>query len=258
MNQLDVVAFGVVPYIAASIFIVGHLWRYKYDKFGWTTRSSEVYEKRLLRIGSPLFHFGILMVIGGHVVGLLIPKTWLSAIGIDEHMYHLGAIVLGSLAAVMTLAGLAILIYRRRTNRSVFLATTVMDKAMFLVLGLTLALGTAATVLVQIFGGGYEYRGTISPWFRSLFVFQPDIELMATVPGVFSAHIVCAMVLFAMWPFTRLVHVWSAPLGYLVRPYLVYRARYTRRDPAGRPGWGKASLPGTGRRPTSSSQPPIR
>lgn len=258
MSPFYVFAYGILPYIVGAIFIVGHLWRYKYDKFGWTTRSSEVYEKKLLQIGSPLFHFGILMVLGGHVVGLLIPRTWLNAIGIDEHAYHLGAIVLGSIAAVMTLAGLAILIYRRRTNRSVFLATTPMDKLMFLVLGLTLLLGTAATVLVQIFGGGYEYRGTISPWFRSLFVFQPDIELMAGVPGVFGAHIICAMVLFALWPFTRLVHVWSAPLGYVLRPYIVYRSRDPRRDPTSRPGWGKASLPGDGRRPTSSSQPPIR
>ncbi|MBN8883235.1 MAG: respiratory nitrate reductase subunit gamma, partial [Salana multivorans] len=235
MNQLHIVMFGVVPYIAAAIFVVGHVWRYRYDKFGWTTRSSEVYEKRLLRIGSPLFHFGILMVAGGHVVGLLVPREWLSAIGIDEHAYHLGAMVLGTIAAVMTLSGLVILVYRRRTTRSVFLATTVSDKVMFVVLGATLLFGTAATVLVQIFGGGYEYRGTISPWFRSLIVFQPDIELMSQVPGMFTAHIMSAMVLFAMWPFTRLVHVWSAPIGYLVRPYVVYRSRDPRRDPAARP-----------------------
>ena len=244
MSELHIVMFGVIPYIAAAIFIVGHIWRWKYDQFGWTTRSSEVYEKKLLRIGSPLFHFGILMVIGGHVVGLLIPKEWISAIGIDEHVYHFGAKALGTLAAAMTLSGLAFLIYRRRTTNSVFLATTRMAKPLFVASGPTLAMGPTATVLFQLFGAVYEYRGTISPWVRSLFIFQPKIELMAGVPGVFAMHIMCAMVLFSLWPFTRLVHVWSAPLGYLFRPYVVYRSRDDHRGSrSGRRGWDAVERP---------------
>ena len=244
MSELHIVMFGVVPYIAAAIFIVGHWWRYKYDKFGWTTRSSEIYEKKILQIASPLFHFGILMVIGGHVVGLLIPKEWLEAIGIHEEAYHWGAKVLGTLAAAMTLTGLALLIWRRRRTRGVFLATTRMDKLMFVVLGTTLALGTTATVLVQLFGPGYEYRGSISPWVRSLFTFQPDIELMSAVPFVFQMHIMSAMVLFSLWPFTRLVHVWSAPIGYFTRPYVVYRSRDDHRgNRAVRRGWAPVEAP---------------
>src|SRR5690606_29180920 len=126
------------------------------------------YENRLLRAGSPMFHIGILMVIGGHVVGLLIPRTWLEAIGVTEHAYHLGATWLGTIAAVLTLAGLAILVYRRRTVGPVFLATTVMDKVMYVVLGATLAFGTIATVLFQVLGDAYDYRGSISPWIRSI------------------------------------------------------------------------------------------
>lgn len=238
VTTLQTILFGVLPYIVAAIFLVGHWWRWRYDQFGWTTRSSEVYEKRLLRIGSPLFHVGILMVIGGHAVGLLIPREWLYAIGIDEHTYHLGATVLGSIAAAATLAGLAILIYRRRATQSVFRATTRMDKLMYLVLGVTLLAGTVATVQKQIFGGGYEYRTTISPWARSLFTLQPRVELMAEIPPAFAVHVVCALLLFALWPFTRLVHVWSAPVQYLFRPYVVYRSRDDKRGQrADRRGW---------------------
>lgn len=244
MSTLHVVLFAVVPYVAAAVFVVGHVWRYRYDRFGWTTRSSQVYESRLLRIGSPLFHVGILMVIGGHVVGLLIPREWLEAIGIHEHAYHLGATVLGSVAAVATLAGLAILVYRRRLTRTVHLATTRTDKLMFVVLGLTLLFGTIATVLYQVFGGGYDYRGSISPWVRSLLTLNPDVELMAGVPGFFVAHVMSAMVLFMLWPFTRLVHVWSAPIGYLARPAVVYRSRDARRGSrAPRRGWDPVQAP---------------
>lgn len=225
MNTLNTLLWVALPYATLAVFVVGHIWRYRYDKFGWTTRSSQVYENRLLRIGSPMFHLGILMVIAGHVVGLLIPREWLYAIGISQDIYHVGATVLGTIAAVITLAGLAILIYRRRVVGPVFLATTRMDKVMYLVLGATLLFGTAATVVYQVFGPGFHYRETISPWFRSLIFFQPQPELMAEVPLLFQLHIISACLLFALWPFTRLVHVFSAPIGYLFRPYIVYRSR---------------------------------
>ena len=81
MNEFLLV---VVPYLCLTTFVVGHLWRYRYDKFGWTTRSSQLYENRLLRIGSPLFHFGMLGVVGGHVIGLLVPQSWTDAVGISR------------------------------------------------------------------------------------------------------------------------------------------------------------------------------
>lgn len=244
MNAVPVLLWVVLPYIAGAIFVLGHIWRYRYDKFGWTTRSSQVYENRLLRWGSPMFHLGILMVIAGHVVGLFIPREWLYAIGIDEHMYHLGATVLGTFAAVLTLAGLAILIYRRRTVGPVFLATTRMDKLMYVVLGATLLFGTLATVVHQVFGPGFAYRETISPWIRNLFIFQPRPELMAEVPILFQLHVITACLLFALWPFTRLVHVFSAPIPYLFRPYIVYRSRDERRGlrPVKR-GWDPVTTP---------------
>ncbi|MBB6349095.1 respiratory nitrate reductase subunit gamma [Nonomuraea muscovyensis] len=238
MNALDLLLWVIAPYVALTVFVLGHLWRYRYDKFGWTTRSSQMYESRLLRIGSPLFHFGILVVILGHVGGLVIPKSWTEAAGVSEEAYHVVAVVLGTIAGVCTLAGLAILIYRRRTVGPVFTATTRNDKLMYAVLALTIVLGLAATVVANIVGGGYDYRTTISPWFRSIFYFSPDPALMAGAPLLFQLHALSALVLFAIWPFTRLVHMLTAPVGYLTRPYVVYRSR---EDVAGsrpaRRGW---------------------
>ncbi|GGK78546.1 nitrate reductase subunit gamma [Sphaerisporangium melleum] len=239
MNALDTLLWVVAPYLALTVFVLGHVWRYRYDKFGWTTRSSQMYESRLLRIGSPLFHFGILVVLLGHVGGLVIPKTWTEAAGIGEEAYHLGAVVLGTIAGVCTIAGLAILIYRRRTVGPVFTATTRNDKLMYALLALTIVLGLAATLVANVLGGGYDYRTTVSPWFRSIFILQPEPALMARVPVLFQLHAASAMVLFAVWPFTRLVHMLTAPIGYLTRPYIVYRSRdaKTAGTRAPRPGW---------------------
>ncbi|MFI2206500.1 respiratory nitrate reductase subunit gamma [Streptomyces sp. NPDC020192] len=176
----------------------------------------------------------------GGVLGLVIPKNWTEAAGISEHMYHLGAVVLGTIAGVATLGGLAILIYRRRTVGPVFSATTRNDKAMYvsLTLTLTIALGLSATVAANLLGGGYDYRETISLWFRSIFYLQPKPDRMTSAPILFQLHAISAMLLFAAWPFTRLVHMLTAPIGYLTRPYSVYRSRDTQlgaRPP--RRGW---------------------
>jgi nitrate reductase gamma subunit len=238
----QIVLWVVVPYACLAIFVVGTLWRYRYDKFGWTTRSSELYEKRLLRLGSPLFHFGLLAVIAGHFVGLVVPKSWTEAAGVSEAAYHFLATWLGSLGALALVAGLVILVYRRRTTGPVFQATTRMDKAMYVGLAASILSGAWATVHTQILAGGhgYDYRETISPWFRTLFVLQPEPLLMAGVPLAFQVHVTVALLLFALWPFTRLVHAFSAPVAYPFRPYIVYRSRDTTtgsgaRSP--RPGW---------------------
>jgi nitrate reductase gamma subunit len=232
----------VLPYVVLAVFVLGHIWRYRYDKFGWTTRSSQLYERRLLRIGSPLFHFGILVVLLGHIGGLVIPESWTEAAGISEDAYHVLAVVLGTIAGLATVGGLAILIYRRRTVGPVFSATTRNDKAMYVSLTLTIGLGLAATVAANLVGGGYDYRETISPWFRSIFYLQPDPDLMGEAPVLFQLHALSALLLFAFWPFTRLVHMLTAPLGYLTRPYIVYRSRDTALGArAPRRGWEHTS-----------------
>jgi nitrate reductase gamma subunit len=236
----NVFLWVVVPYVCIAVFIGGHIWRYRYDKFGWTTRSSQLYERRLLRIGSPLFHFGILLVILGHVVGILVPESATRSLGVSEHVYHISAVVLGTVSGFMTVAGMVILIYRRRTTGPVFSATTTNDKVMYGLLALTIGLGLATTVLGNAAGAAHDYRLDVAPWFRSVFYFDPHTSLIVAAPIGFELHALSAWLLFAFWPFSRLVHVFSAPVGYLTRPYIVYRSRDV--TPA-RPGWDKSRLP---------------
>jgi nitrate reductase gamma subunit len=231
----------IVPYLAIATFVLGHVWRYRYDKFGWTTRSSQLYESRLLRLGSPLFHFGILFVVLGHIGGILVPESATKAVGISEHAYHAAAVTLGTVSGVMTLSGIAILIYRRRTTGPVFSATTRNDKAMYVLLVAALVAGLATTVLGNITGDPHDYRLTVAPYFRSIFYFHPDVDLITAAPFGFQLHVVLAWVLFAVWPFTRLVHVFSAPVGYLTRPYIVYRSRDAVRPT--RRGWEPVGTP---------------
>jgi nitrate reductase gamma subunit len=226
-SAVNVLLWVGVPYAAIAIFIVGHIWRYRYDKFGWTTRSSQLYERRLLRLGSPLFHFGILFVALGHIGGLLIPESWTAAIGISENAYHAVAFTLGSLAGLAAVAGAAILIYRRRTVGPVFMATTRNDKAMYVLLMTTILLGLGTTMIGTLTGHPYDYRLTVSPWFRSIFYLHPDTALILRAPIGYQLHVLAAWALIAFWPFSRLVHVFSAPVGYLTRPYIVYRSRDT-------------------------------
>jgi nitrate reductase gamma subunit len=221
-----------VPYVAFTSFVLGHVWRYRTDQFGWTTRSSQIYESRLLRMGSPLFHFGLLGVFGGHVVGLLIPESWTSAVGISEWVYHVMAVTLGSLAGSGVVVGLAILLYRRITVAAVRKATTRTDKLMYLLLVGALVTGMLNT-LTNVFAA-YNYRDTVSPWFRSLFSLHPAPELMANTPWTFQVHALIVLALLGIWPYTRLVHMFSAPVGYLIRPYVVYRSRDPQKAPAHR------------------------
>lgn len=240
---MNTVLWGVLPYLMVVVLVAGSIWRYRYDKFGWTTRSSQLYESRLLRIGSPLFHFGILVVIIGHVGGLVIPESWTSAVGVSEGLYHFNALLFGGIAGACTLAGIAILIYRRRRTGPVFMATTRNDKVMYVVLGAAIALGLWTTLVAV--GAGHEahdYRESVSPWFRSLFVLQPDIDSMAAAPVQFHVHTLVGMLLFAIWPFTRLVHAFTAPVHYLFRPYIVYRSR-DRVQPTGGRRWDAVGRP---------------
>lgn len=248
MNVVDVLLWVVFPYVAAASFIIGHLLRYRYDQYGWTSRSSQLYENKLLKWGSPLFHYGMLAVIAGHVVGLLIPREWLEFFGITEHLYHLGATWLGTLAALVTIAGMVILLTRRGAIRRVARVTTPMDVVMYLFLAASIIFGTIAVVQFQVLGAGYDYRGSVSPWTRSLILFQPDVSLISGVPFVFQLHVLASTALFLIWPFTRLVHVLSVPIGYLFRPYVVYRSRDAHLGArATRRGWERSVRPETTR-----------
>lgn len=230
----DTLLFVVLPYVCLAIFVVGHVWRYRNDQFGWTTRTSQVLEKRWLAWGSPLFHFGALFAILGHAAGLLIPTSWTQALGISDHAYHVVAVAAGTVAGVLLCAGLVILLLRRfYVSDRMRVVTTPMDRVLYLLLTVEIGVGMWQTVAINVFGSGYEYRGTVSVWFRQLFVLQPDPSLISSAPAVYGWHAVLACLLLAIWPFTRLVHVWSVPVAYLARPYVVYRQR------SATPGRGK-------------------
>ncbi|MGW1800821.1 respiratory nitrate reductase subunit gamma [Streptomyces sp. NPDC001984] len=238
---MSTLLWGALPYIAFALLVAGLVWRHRYDKFGWTTRSSQVYESRLLNIASPAFHYGILFVLVGHLVGLFVPESWTDAAGVSEHTYHLFSLYGGTFAGVLTVCGVALLIYRRRTRAPVLRATTVNDKVMYVVLVAAIVLGMVAK-LTHVSGDGYNYRETIGPWARSLFALRPKTDLMTTVPVLYQIHAVIGMLLIAFVPYSRLVHMFSAPVSYLFRPYVVYRTR----DPgqlSSRPerrGWERA------------------
>lgn len=237
-STLNIFLWLIFPYICLTIFVLGHVGRYRYDKFGWTSRSSQMYEDRILRWANPMFHFGILAVFLGHVMGLGIPKAWTDAVGISEGMYHFMAISVGAVAGVFTIVGFVGLIYRRRFTKSVLGATTKMDKLMYLMLALVILTGLINTGSGVV--GQYDYREGVSIWFRSIFYFNPQPELMVGAPLSFQLHGLLAISLFAVWPFTRLVHAFTAPISYFFRPYVLYRSRDDHEGSRSRRrGWDK-------------------
>ncbi|MEU7484526.1 respiratory nitrate reductase subunit gamma [Streptomyces sp. NPDC042319] len=224
MTHLNIALWGVCPYLVLVILIAGTAWRYHYDRFGFTTRSSQLHESRLLGIGGPLFHYGLFFVIAGHAAGLLVPESLTDRLHVSHEFYHANALLVGGAAGIATVAGLAVLLYRRLRVRAVRRATSRSDRVVHPLLALVLLAGLAATASGAA-ADSYDYRRGVSVWFRSLFALEPDVPAMAHAPFIYQLHAALAMALFALWPFSRLVHAFSAPLGYLVRPYVVYRSR---------------------------------
>ncbi|MEU3721714.1 respiratory nitrate reductase subunit gamma [Streptomyces sp. NPDC031705] len=224
MNHLNIALWGVLPYIVAVVLVAGTAWRYHYDRFGFTTRSSQLHEHRLLSVGGPLFHYGLLFVAAGHVVGLIVPESLTERVHIEEPLYHANALFVGGAAGLATLTGLALLLYRRLTVPAVRAATSRSDRAVLPVLTAVVVAGLSATATTLV-PHPYDYRLGVSVWFRSLLALDPDVPAMAGAPLVYQVHALLAMTLFALWPFSRLVHAFTAPVGYLARPYVVYRSR---------------------------------
>jgi nitrate reductase gamma subunit len=230
VSTADVFLWVVIPYVAIAIFLLGHVWRYRHDQFGWTSRSTQLLERGLLKWGSPLFHYGALAAIGGHILGILVPASATAAIGIDEHAYHLISAIAGTVAGAVTLVGLAILIYRRASVRRVAVTTTYVDLIVYTLLFFVIAIGMLTTLSHNLFasGNGYNYRETVAIWFRGVFAFQDNAQLMAGVPLIYQVHVLAAWAILALWPFSRLVHAWSIPVQYIGRPYILYRRRYAK------------------------------
>lgn len=213
----------IMPYLCIAIFFLGHLVRFKFDEFSWTAKSSEFIEKKQLKWGSLMFHLGIIPVAMGHIVGLLIPASWLTAVGVSDHLYHIGAIYIGSVFGIITLIGMLLLTARRVTKKNIRRLSSASDIIVNFLLLAIVFMGCYATLVTNAMTPSFDYRETISVWFRQLFIFSPDANLMLQVPLAFKTHILLGFIIMAFWPFTRLVHVWSVPLTYASRSYIIYR-----------------------------------
>lgn len=235
-GTLAVAMYTVLPYVALSVGIAGLVWRKKTDKFGWSARSTELLESRVLRFASVLFHFGILAAIGGHVLGILIPASFTEAVGLSEEAYHVLAVIGGISAGAAVVVGFAALMFRRVKYPRVRVTTTRMDVVTFVVLGLAIASGMLAT-LINI-PDTVHYRESVAPYFRQIFMLNPDPELMTDVNWVFQFHVTIVWFLYALWPFSRLIHAFTVPVGYAFRSPIIYRPRRSSGRRTGRFGGG--------------------
>jgi nitrate reductase gamma subunit len=227
MSAGDILLWIIVPYVAAAVFVVGHWWRYRHDQFSWTSRSTQLLDRRVLGWASPVFHYGALAAVGGHIIGLCIPPSVTSTVGISEQTYRWIAGIAGGLAGLATLVGFFGLVYRRATSDRVRRTTTRSDYLTYALLTVLIVLGCWMTFThTLITSHPHNYRDTIAVWWRSLFYFHPNVSAATSAPVVYQLHAIIAWVFWASFPFSRLVHAWSIPLQYIGRPYILYRRRY--------------------------------
>lgn len=216
-----------LPYIAFATLILGTAYRYWTGERGWSTKSSEFLAKKSLKVPIWLFHLGLLMAFGGHVIGILVPKSLTDGVGISEHLYHIIALSGGIPAGVLFLGGLFLLMRRRFDNPRMKVNTSNMDGVIYAVLFVTIITGFGGTLLnaVGLLGDEFNYRECISPWFRSVLAMSPDASLMSETPIIFKCHVFMAMITMILFPFTRLVHCLSLPFEMFLRSPIVYRRK---------------------------------
>ncbi|MBQ6005110.1 MAG: respiratory nitrate reductase subunit gamma [Selenomonadaceae bacterium] len=219
--------WSALPYIAFAVLILGTAYRYWTGERGWSTKSSQFLAKDSLKVPIWLFHLGLLMAFGGHVIGILIPKALTDGVGISEHLYHIIALSGGIPAGVLFLGGFFLLMRRRFDNPRMKVNTSTSDGVIYFVMFLTLITGFGGTLLnaVGLLGDEFNYRECISPWFRSILAMNPDASLMADVPIIFKCHLILAMVTMIIFPFTRLIHCLSFPFEYFMRSNIIYRRK---------------------------------
>jgi nitrate reductase gamma subunit len=223
MNILNTLAFLVFPYLVLATFVVGHIYRYVVNPYGWNTKSSELLDKKGLRFGVTIFHWGIIFTLLGHGAGLLIPQRYWDALGINSQAHTLFATYSGFIVGAAALLGLALLIYRRISKDRILATTSLND---FVTLGLLFFV--VATGFTNVIGGLYEHfdiLNTIAPWLRGIVTLTPDASLMLEVPLRFKIHILAVLTLLGFSPFSRLVHIWSVPITYLFRRWIIFRRR---------------------------------
>ncbi len=226
MSYINELLFGVYPYLAGTVFLVGSLVRFDRDQFTWKAHSSQILRTRHMRLASNLFHVGILGIFFGHLFGLLTPPAVFHAIGFTDSGKQVLAIVAGGFFGVICLVGLVMLVHRRLTDPRVRATSTRMDIFILLLLLTQLCLGLL-TIPLSLFHLDGANMLHLMAWARNVVTFDPTeaVASLASVSWLFKLHLFLGMTVFLVFPFSRLVHIWSVPVGYLRRPYQVVRQR---------------------------------
>jgi len=225
VDYLNTLLFGYYPYIAISVFFIGSLARYDRDQYTWRTGSSQFLRADELRLGSNLFHIGILLLFIGHFVGLLTPPAVYHALGLSTSAKQILAVVAGGVFGGVCLKGIIILIRRRLTDARIRATSSRMDIFILLLIGVQLVLGLL-TLPISL----YHYDGAnmllLAEWAQRIVTFRSGAaDQLSEIGFIFKLHLFLGQTLFLIFPFSRLVHVWSVPLGYVTRPYQVVRRR---------------------------------
>jgi nitrate reductase gamma subunit len=220
------VLFGVYPYIALVVLAVGSVIRYDREPYGWRSGSSQLLRRRQLMWGSVLFHVGVLLIFAGHVVGLLTPLVIWEMLGVSHGAKQMVAIVLGGVAGTMGIVGASLLIHRRFFDPRIRKASSFSDNMIIVILWLQLALGLISIETSLRHLDGHEMVQLMT-WAQGIFTFNPEAaSYVAEASLIFKLHITLGLTIFVLFPFTRLVHMLSAPVRYIWRPgYQVVRTR---------------------------------
>ncbi|MCU5782451.1 respiratory nitrate reductase 1 subunit gamma [Alcanivorax balearicus MACL04] len=223
-HHLHILLFGIYPYVAVSVFLVGSLIRFDHGQYTWKTGSSQMLSSRHMRLASNCFHIGILVIFFGHLVGLLTPHwayAWIISAGAKQIM----AILVGGIAGVLCFIGGVMLLWRRLFNPRVRASSSAMDTFIIalLVVQVTLGLATIGPALGHLDGG---LMLQLAHWAQAIAFFQGGAAAyLEGVGWIYKVHIFIGLTIFLVFPFSRLVHVWSLPLGYLFRRYQIVRRR---------------------------------
>lgn len=218
--------FGLYPYLAGSVFLIGSWLRYDHGQYTWKTGSSQMLSRRQMRLGSNLFHIGILTIFFGHFVGLLTPH-WVYAPLMSANAKQIMAIVIGGIAGVMCLGGGLILLHRRLTNPRVKASSSGADNLILILLMVQVSLGLMTIIpAIGHLEGGSQPMLHLAEWAQSIVFFQGGAAShLEDIGLIYKLHILVGLTIVLIFPFTRLVHVWSAPLGYIYRRYQIVRHR---------------------------------
>lgn len=224
-NYINEFFFGIYPYIAITVFFLGSLLRYDRDQYTWKASSSQMLRKKDMRWGSNLFHVGIIALFFGHLVGLLTPE-WAYHFVMSAGTKQLLAMTAGGIFGLTCLAGMILLIRRRMLDPRIKATSQFSDLPILLILFVQLVLG-----LLTIPFSAQHMDGSsmiaLANWAQHLVTFQGDAAGFVVGEAlVFKLHLVLGLTIFLVFPFTRLVHIWSVPIQYLTRGgYQVVRKR---------------------------------